>query len=686
VLVRLAKSEAAASGDLDTALRELAEAAAETLEVERASVWLFDEARTRIDCVELYEKGPHRHSRGTVLAAADFPAYFRGLEEERAIVANDAHRDPTTREFSASYLTPLGIGSMLDAPIRVRGRMAGVVCHEHVGGAREWSPEEQGFAASIADLAAFALEGVESRRDREESEVRFRQLAENINVVFFMTERPTETGPPRLLYVSPAYERIWGRSSEELYERPRAWLEAAHPDDFERVRDALRGAAEGRFDEELRIIRPDGQVRWVRSRMFPVFDSQGVHYRNAGLAEDITERKRGEEELRQARDAAEAASRAKDQFLATLSHELRTPLTPVLALASSLQEDQDLPDRIRQALAVIQRNVELEARLIDDLLDLTRISRGKLELRREVVDVRQLLAHAIEVCCGVELASGRIQLSLDLGAREHRVWADAPRLTQVLWNLLNNAIKFTPEGGEIRVRSWEEEDGGILAIEVADNGIGIDPELLPRIFNAFEQTDRQITRRFGGLGLGLSLSRAIVAMHGGTLDAASAGTNQGSAFTVRLPAGDVPASAPEPTLERPAEAKTASSLASSFASSLKLLLVEDHADTAEAMADLLRALGHVVTVAGSVGSALSVAEAQGGRFDLVVSDLGLPDGTGLDLMRELSSLYGLKGIALSGYGMEEDVLRSREAGFSKHLTKPVDMQALKAAILAFAGE
>ena len=553
MLVRLAKSEAAAAGDLDTALRELAEAAAETLQVERASIWLFDEARTRIDCVELYEKGPRRHSRGAVLAAADFPAYFRGLEEERAIVAEDAHRDPTTREFSAPYLAPLGIGSMLDAPIRVHGRMAGVVCHEHVGGAREWSPVEQGFAAAIADLAAFALEAVE-------------------------------------------------------------------------------GAAERR--------RVDG-------------------------------------ELRHAKEAAEAASRAKDHFLATLSHELRTPLTPVLALASSLETDDTLPPRVRQALAVIRRNVELEARLIDDLLDLTRISRGKLELRREVADVRQLLAHAIEVCCGNELASGRIRLNLDLRAREHRVWADAPRLTQVLWNLLHNAVKFTPEGGEIRVRSWEEEDRGTLVVEFADSGIGIEPELLPRIFDAFEQTDRQITRRFGGLGLGLSLSRTIAAMHGGDLTAASAGPDQGSAFTLRLPAGDVPASAPRPASERPTEAKAVSPL--------RLLLVEDHVDTAEAMADLLRALGHEVTVAGSVGTALGAAEAVEGRFDLVVSDLGLPDGSGLDLMRELSGRYGLKGIALSGYGMEEDVLRSRDAGFLKHLTKPVDLQALKAAILASSG-
>jgi len=561
VLVRLAKSEAAASGDLDTALRELSEAAAETLQVERASIWLFDEARTRIDCAELYEKGPHRHSRCASLAAADFPAYFRALEEERAIVAHDAYTDPRTSEFSASYLSPLGIASMLDAPVRVHGRMAGVVCHEHVGGPRRWTPEEQSFAASVADLTAFALEAVE-------------------------------------------------------------------------------GAAE---------------------------------------------RKRVENELREAKEAAEAANRAKDQFLAALSHELRTPLTPVLALASALEEDEDLPVRVRHALGVIRRNVELEARLIDDLLDLTRISRGKLELRREVVDVRQLLAHAIEVCCSAELASGRIRLGLDLGAREHRVWADSPRLTQVFWNLLHNAVKFSPEGGEIHVRSWDEDDGRALVVQVCDTGIGIAPDLLPRIFDAFEQTDRQITRRFGGLGLGLSLTKAIIGMHGGTLAAESAGENRGSTFTVRLPAGDVPATDTVNTGDTAGAAPPAETARTGTAATpLRLLLVEDHADTAEAMADLLRALGHQVTLAGSIASALTAAGAQEGQLDLVVSDLGLPDGSGLDLMRELSRRYGLKGIALSGYGMEEDVQRSHEAGFSKHLTKPVDLQALKAAIQAAA--
>jgi PAS domain S-box-containing protein len=640
--------------------------------VERASIWLYDEERTGIDCVELYEKGPSRHSRGLTLSAADYPAYFRALEEERAIVARDAHEDPRTREFSGSYLGPLGIGAMLDAPVRVRGRMAGVVCHEHVGGPRAWTFEEESFAASIADFVTFALEAAERRRDQEtlrESEERFRQLAENIGACFYISEGRSETSAGRMLYVSPAYERIWGQPAEEIYRRPRAWMDVVHPDDVEALNRAIRGAV---IDEEFRIVRSDGEVRWIHSRSVPVPVADGNPPRTAGIAEDVTDRKRSEEELRRAKDAAEAGSRAKDQFLATLSHELRTPLTPVLALASSLEADESLPDAARKALAVIRRNVELEARLIDDLLDLTRISRGKLELHSEVVDVRQVLAHAVDICCEPELASGRIRFSLELGAREHRVWGDLPRLTQVFWNLLNNAVKFTPEGGEILVRSWE--GGDELAVAVCDTGIGIDADSLPRIFDAFEQTGARITRRFGGLGLGLALSRGIVEMHGGTLTAESAGEGRGSSFTVRMPMGSLAEGADgvgTPDARRDSAIED---------SQLSLLLVEDHADTAEAMADLLRALGHRVTLAGSLASALAAADAADGKFDLVVSDLGLPDGSGLDLMRELSGRYGLKGVALSGYGMEEDVRRSHEAGFSKHLTKPVTVQALKAVL------
>jgi two-component system CheB/CheR fusion protein len=381
-----------------------------------------------------------------------------------------------------------------------------------------------------------------------------------------------------------------------------------------------------------------------------------------------------------ARAQAEAASQTKDRFMATLSHELRTPLTPVLAVLSRLgARRQPLPPDVRDGLAMIRRNVELEARLIDDLLDVTRISQGKLELRRGATDVRQVLVHALEACERPGMPGPPV--ITEIADAELWTWADAPRLTQVFWNLISNARKFTPSEGKVRVRAWR--DGGEVVVEVSDTGIGIEPEVLPRVFDAFDQGQRNITRRFGGLGLGLAISEKIVALHGGRIGAASQGRGEGSTFTVRLPAGKpaVPPSFPWET-RHPARPNAADR-------PLHILLVEDHADTAEAMADLLRATGRKVTVAGSVAEGRAAAEGaggNGGRIDLVLSDIGLPDGSGHDLMAELSQRFGLRGIALTGYGMEEDVERSRQVGFSRHLTKPVSLEQLESAIRQVASE
>jgi signal transduction histidine kinase/ActR/RegA family two-component response regulator len=400
------------------------------------------------------------------------------------------------------------------------------------------------------------------------------------------------------------------------------------------------------------------------------------------LAAVFAERRQTEEERmrllaaeREARSEAEAANEAKDRFLATLSHELRTPLTPVLAIVSRLEADVRLPE-LAGDLAMIRRNVELEARLIDDLLDLTRIARGKLDLHPEIADLRKIVGHTTDMCCAPEIATGRLRLVTDLAADDHRVWGDPSRLTQVLWNLLNNAVKFTPAGGTITLRSRGETDR--LVLEVLDTGVGIDPDVLPHIFGAFEQGPTRGTRGAGGLGLGLAISKAIVEMHGGTLTAVSEGRGRGAAFTLILPdflprdpeTGELPIFLGAPQeIENP----------KSKIQNLRILLVEDHADTAEAMAELLRLLGHRVTVAGGVAAALAAAEGEDG-LDLVISDLGLPDGSGLDVMRRLSASRCLPGIALSGYGMEEDVRRSLEAGFDRHLTKPVSLQALEATI------
>ena len=382
----------------------------------------------------------------------------------------------------------------------------------------------------------------------------------------------------------------------------------------------------------------------------------------------IAERRRAEAELRSARDEAEGANRAKDQFLATLSHELRTPLTPVLAISSVLERDPSLPSATRRQLEVVRRNAELEARLIDDLLDLTRIAKGKLQLEVEPVDLAELLDDVIEVC-RAEAAGKDLVIERDGAARGKVVAADPARLRQIFWNLVRNAIRFTPRGGRITLRTSDPAPGRI-AVEIVDTGVGIDPSDIPRIFQPFEQAGRHM----GGLGLGLSISSALVDAHGGTLTAQSEGLGRGATFRVELaqspsaPALPLPRERPFSAAETPRERR-------------RVLLVDDHADTLGAARDLLTELNCDVVSAASLREALAAAEA--GPLDLVISDFGLADGSGLDLMRTLRDSYGLAGIAVTGYGMAEDVRRGREAGFVEHLVKPITLQRLEGAIDRF---
>lgn len=376
-------------------------------------------------------------------------------------------------------------------------------------------------------------------------------------------------------------------------------------------------------------------------------------------------RERAMDELRRAKRRADAANDAKDQFLAVLSHELRTPLTPALAISFALERDPDLAGDVRADVTMIRRNIELEARLIDDLLDITRISRGKLALSFQTVDLVDLVEHVIGNC-RVDAAAKGVELRLHRQCDRRCVRGDAARLQQIVWNLVKNAVKFTDARGVITVRCVDGQ-GSRLRVEVNDTGIGIAPDVLPRIFHAFEQGGREVTRTFGGLGLGLAICAALAEAHGGMLIAASDGIGHGATFTLELEAlATLSVAAP------PAEPKPSTSRR------LKLLLVEDHADTSRVMARLLRSLDHDVHAVGDVKAALHSAERQ--RFDLVISDIGLPDGSGLELMRQLRERYQLKGIALSGYGMEDDMRRSREAGFEAHVTKPIDFDSLAAAI------
>lgn len=367
------------------------------------------------------------------------------------------------------------------------------------------------------------------------------------------------------------------------------------------------------------------------------------------------------------------ANARKDQFLAALSHELRTPLTPVLAAVSAL-DDSDCanPEETRAMLAVIRRNIELEARLIDDMLDLTRISSGKLEVDPRPADLHCILNHAAETC-REDMQRRGLRLIWNLNAGQSTVHGDAARLQQVFWNLLKNAVKFTPDGGEIRVSTQNTENGEI-EVRVADNGIGILPSRLDKIFNAFEQGDPAITRQFGGLGLGLAISRALIEAHGGTIRAESDPRQKGAEFIVTLRAHAAPADLPAPGNDT--QAWTAP--ARENGGRPVILLVEDHADSAFFLERLLRRRGFKVHTAASVREALEIFQNE--PVNCVVSDIGLPDGSGTDLMRRLRAIRPVPGIALSGYGMEQDLERSRDAGFSRHLIKPVTAQKLDEAL------
>lgn len=440
------------------------------------------------------------------------------------------------------------------------------------------------------------------------------------------------------------------------------------------------------------LIARDGTERPIADSAAPIKDRDGKIVGVVLVFRDVTEERRHEEERdrllaaeQTARSEAESANLAKDRFLAVLSHELRTPLTPVLIAASSLLErgDHFLDPDVRSVLEMVKRNVELESRLIDDLLDVSRIARGRLFLDLEAVDVHRAIRDCVEIC-GVETLVAGLDVKLDLAAGDHQVTGDHARLMQVVWNLIRNAARFTPSGGILTIRTsntagpGDEQGNGPggaglaqrLIVEFADTGIGIDDAIRERIFDPFYQADADVRTRSGGLGLGLAISRSITEAHGGRLSVKSPGRERGSTF--RLELRTVPAvatSSPEPI-------KTPSNPTSD--SGLNILLVEDNKDTLHYLTLILQRRNYKVVPADCVSTALAAAGES--HFDLLISDIELPDGTGLELMHGLGGGRTLPGIAMSGFGAEEDLRDSARAGFAEHLTKPIDMNRLESAI------
>lgn len=459
-------------------------------------------------------------------------------------------------------------------------------------------------------------------------------------------------------------EKIKGYKADEIIGKNFACFYTAEDVAGDKPQRNLRQAAQrGHIRDQGLRVRKDGTTFEAEVILTVLRDAKGNIRGYSKVTRDITDQIRSRE-FEAEKIAAQKANKAKDDFLAALSHELRTPLTPALAAATYLEDNSPkLPPEFVEDVQIIKRNVQLQARLIDDLLDLTRITRGKLQLTLERVDANALVRDAIEIAHSA-IASKKLNVSTEFDAERPYILGDSIRLQQVFWNLINNAVKFTPSDGQIVIRTWNDNTGR-FHFEIRDNGIGIEQERLDSLFTAFEQADASVGRQFGGLGLGLAISKHLVDLHHGTIEAESRGRSFGATFKVMLdtqPDGigitDLGSRAPK---YRPKP--------------LRILLVEDHRDTRRTLSRLLTHFGHEVLVADNIQSARKILDS--GNVEVLLCDIGLPDGTGYELVSQAKSKQPLKAVALTGFGTEDDIRRSKEAGFDFHLVKPVDLHELQ---------
>jgi hypothetical protein len=487
-----------------------------------------------------------------------------------------------------------------------------------------------------------------------ESEERFRELANSIDQ-FAWTCEPGGT-------VS-WYNQRWYEYTGTTFERMQreGWREVVHPEHYDRVMAHLQGclAQNMEWEDTFPLRGRQGSYRWFLSRTVPVRDPSGHIVRWVGTNTDVTE-------SRQLQIALEQADRRKDEFLAMLAHELRNPLTPISNAAEALLQIVTTErSQERLLIGMVRRQAGQLARLIDDLLDVARITQGRIELRTQQVLVRTCIDSAVEMVEPLVRARGQLLL-LTQPLESFYVTGDRERLGQCISNLLVNAVKYTNPGGEIRIRHYSQ--AGQVVIEIVDSGVGIAPELLPHIFELFVQGDRALDRSQGGLGVGLAICKQLIEMHRGTVTAHSEGIGRGATFEIRLPLSEAVAQTGNDTTARPARAK-------------RVLIVDDNQDAADSLALVLRFEGHEAIVAYSAQAAIETVQSLQPEF--VLLDIGLPNMDGYEVARRIrASGTAAHIVALTGYGQHEDRQRSADAGFAAHLVKPVDIATLRSMLTA----
>ncbi|MCG6138032.1 MAG: PAS domain S-box protein [Nostoc sp. LLA-1] len=528
---------------------------------------------------------------------------------------------------------------------------------------------------------------IQVREAFKESELNFRTLADTMPQIVW-TSRPDGW----LDYYNQRWYDYTGMTWEQA--QGWGWQSVLHPDDVQVTVDTWNECVRTgkHYDVEYRFRRAsDGQYRWHLGRAFPLRNHQGEIMKWFGSSTDIDDYKRAEAALwsalqqqQAARTEAEKANRIKDEFLAVLSHELRTPLNPILGWAKLLRTGKLDKAKTIQAIETIERNAKLQVDLIEDLLDVSRILRGKLSLNVSPVNLATTIAAALET---VSLAAAAKEITIDtiLAANIRPVTGDPARLQQIVWNLVSNAVKFTPMGGRVEVKL--DQCGSMAQIQVSDTGKGISPEFLSYIFDYFRQEDGSITRKFGGLGLGLAIVRQLVELHGGTVAADSLGEGQGATFTVKLPLCKHVATDHQTSLQPEIGTDNASQEATLDLSSVKILVVDDDADSLNFIAFALKIYGAEVTKVASALEALPIIVKS--PPDILVSDIGMPHMDGYEFLRQLRVLPPETGgkvpaIALTAFAGEYDQKQAIASGFQMHIPKPVAPEALAAAVVQLA--
>lgn len=537
-LVQLARSKTFQQGNLHAALQEITEAAARTLSVQRVGVWLYNEDHSTLECIDLYDVKTKEHTCGLSLLKANYPNYFQALEEERSIAAHDAINDQRTQELSKSYLSVLGITSLLNAPIWLGGKLLGVVSHEHFGEIRQWTLEEENFAGSIADFVTLAIEASERNAAEEalrKSEAQFRAIFECSSIGIGLIDMKAQ-----IVDANPALCQMLGYSREELFGNRFTDYVSPQKGDLELLRQLISGIRSDpeqlverhRIEMERLFLHKQGALVWTHLSVSVIPDSNGNPEFFLTIIEDITERKQTELKLRASQAAAEAGSRAKSEFLATMSHELRTPLNAIMGLSQLLQQEMvgSLNEKQKEYISCVYSSGEHLLALINDILDLSKVEAGKEELLLLPLLVTDLCNSVVSTVSDKALEKG-LQLTSKIDPQADICVADERRIKQMLLNLLTNAIKFTPKG-QVALEVKKVSNG--ITFTVVDTGIGIDSNHFQFLFEPFKQLDSRLNRQYEGTGLGLALTRKLARLHGGDVTVESS-LGEGSRFTLFLP-------------------------------------------------------------------------------------------------------------------------------------------------------